>query len=125
MSALIDSINSKVIHPLVEASKVNVTDQVKTAPAIQKPSDPDTIVTLGQSKSQTVGLYTSAGVAEKSFSPVIPGKTNTNSAPSASATQFSEQNQKQLKNYSVIQQSLQTAATPQSDRTGTAISFLI
>ncbi len=127
MSASIGSFDSKLVSSVrVETPKINVTGPIKTAEVTPELSSPATMVTLSQSPSQSTDVYSGTGISGKRYTSVTEAsKLNRQSSlPSASDIQLSTQNQKQLQNYVDIQQSVNSAAFDQSEKSGTRISFL-
>lgn len=124
MSVSIGSINNIASSALGGVQKARVASIQNTTAVTQQPSNPATIVTLGQSNSQTTGLYSSSGVIGKPSPHAIYGSqaiANPSSSTNATTAQSTTQNQKQLQHYAAIQE---TAAIHQSEKSGTKISSL-
>jgi hypothetical protein len=127
VTASIGSFDSRLVSSArIETPKINVTGPVKAVEVTPGLSSPATLVTLSQSQSQPNNVYSHNGISDNLYTPVTQeSKVNPRSSfSSVSDTQFSSQNQKQLQNYLDIQQSVNKAASDQSEKTGTRISFL-
>ena len=124
MSVSIGSINNIASSAIGGVQKARIASIQDTKTVTQQPSNPAAIVTLGQSSSQTTGLYNSSGVSGKPSPHSIYGSqafANPSSITNATTAKLSAQNQKQLQHYAAIQE---TAAIHQSEKSGTKISSL-